>query len=103
VVVEAVDKVPLRGRSMIAYLTLAALVGIILGLRFNAFVLGPALLTAVMGVVVSGFAVGHHPHMIALTLIVTMVSLQIGYVSGSILKAFIPQAARPTELELAKN
>jgi hypothetical protein len=79
---------------MFIELTLAALVGMILGMRFNAFVLGPALLTTAMGAAVRGVAEGHEPRVIAVVMMVTMTSLQVGYVGGSILQVRSPQEAR---------
>ena len=54
-------------------------------MRFKVLVLVPAILLAAIVVIASG----HEPKMIALTLMGTVVLLQIGYVVGSMLRATI--------------
>jgi hypothetical protein len=70
----------LSGGEMAAFLVAGAIVGVILGLRFRVLVLVPAILLATLIIVLSGSG---HQNML-LTLIGTVVSLQMGYVAGSI-------------------
>jgi hypothetical protein len=66
--------------KMAIFLITGAIVGIILGLRFKVLVLVPAILLATIIIVVSG-----SDHQL-LTLVGTVVSLQIGYIAGSVLR-----------------
>ena len=67
---------------MVVFLSIGTIAGILLGLRFNVFVLVPAILLAT-GVIVAS---GHEPKMTALTVFGTAVSLQIGYLAGCIVR-----------------
>ena len=75
---------------MIIVLIVSTIAGVILGLRFKVFVLGPATLLATAAITVSGLASGREPRMIALTVFGTVASLQIGYFVGGILQIMIP-------------
>ena len=75
---------------MIVFLIIGAFAGIMLGLRFKVFVLGPATLLVTAAITVSGIASGHEPRMIALTVFGTLASLQIGYFVGGILQVMTP-------------
>ena len=70
---------------MVVFLVIGTIAGILLGLRFKVLVLVPATLLAAIFVIASG----HEPKMIALTLMGTVVLLQIGYFVGSTLRAII--------------
>jgi hypothetical protein len=74
---------------MATFLVSGAVVGVILGLRFRVLVLVPAILLATVAIILSGG--GHKLSMIVLTLVGTVVLLQIGYIAGSVLRSF----ARP--------
>jgi len=65
---------------MAVFLVTGAIVGIILGLRFKVLVLVPAILLATIVIVLSGSDYK------LLTLVGTVVSLQMGYIAGSILR-----------------
>ena len=75
---------------MIVFLIIGAFAGIMLGLRFKVFVLGPATLLVTAAITVSGIASGHEPRIIALTVFGTLASLQIGYFVGGILQVMTP-------------
>jgi hypothetical protein len=62
---------------------IGAIVGILLGCRFKVFVLLPAILVAAGVIIVTV----HGLKIIALTLLITVVSLQIGYFAGASLRA----------------
>jgi hypothetical protein len=74
---------------MAAFLVTGAIVGVILGLRFRVLVLVPASVLAIVVIILSG--IGHKVSTIVLTLIGTVVLLQIGYIVGSVLRS----SARP--------
>jgi hypothetical protein len=65
---------------MFVFLITGAIVGIILGLRFKVLVLVPAILLATIIIVLSGSGDK------LLTLVGTVVSIQMGYIAGSILR-----------------
>jgi hypothetical protein len=65
----------------------ATFVGAILGMRFRAPVLGPAVLIVAAVAIVSGVASGDGAKAIALSVIVVAGSLQVGYIAGCILPA----------------
>jgi hypothetical protein len=69
---------------MAVFLVTGAIIGILLGLRFKVLVLVPAsvLATVVIIIIESSQKLG----VIVLTLIGTLVALQLGYLAGSILR-----------------
>jgi len=69
---------------MTAFLVAGAAIGLLLGLRFRVLVLVPAILLATVVIILSGS--GHKLSVIVLTLVGTVVSLQLGYITGSILR-----------------
>ena len=70
---------------MAIFFITGAIAGIILGLRFKVLVVIPAILLATVVIIVSGS--GDKLSAIVLTVVGTAVSLQIGYIVGSILRA----------------
>jgi len=67
------------GMMTVAFFVIAVIAGLVLALRFKVFVLVPATLLAAVAVI----AVGHQPKVtMALTLLGTVVLLQIGYLVG---------------------
>src|SRR5271169_2964948 len=78
-----------REGEMAAFVVTGTIVGVILGLRFRVLVLVPAILLATAVIILSGS--GHKLSTIVLTLVGTVVSLQIGYIVGSVLRSL----ARP--------
>jgi len=77
---------------MAVFLITGAITGILLGLRFKVLVLVPASVLATVVVIVSRS--GHELGMIVLTLVGTLVALQMGYLAGSILR-FLARAYLP--------
>ena len=75
--------------GMAVFLIAGAIAGILLGLRFKVLVLVPASLLAAVVVIIG--QLGHTLSMIVFTLVGTLVSLQIGYIVGSVFRSF----ARP--------
>jgi hypothetical protein len=74
------------GMVMVAFFVFAVIAGILLALRFEVFVLVPATLFAAVVII----AVGHQPKVtIALTLLETVLLLQIGYLIGWTLRAHV--------------
>jgi hypothetical protein len=69
---------------MIGFLIIAAIAGILLGLRFKVFVLVPAVLIAA-GVVI---IIGQGLKMVALTMLAITALLQIGYFFGCIVRVY---------------
>ncbi len=70
---------------MIVFLIVSAIAGMMIGLRFKVFVLGPATLLAMAAATVTGIGSSHDAKTIAFTVFGTMASLQIGYFAGRIL------------------
>jgi hypothetical protein len=69
---------------MAVFLVTGVVIGILLGLRFKVLVLVPASILATVVVILS--ASGRELSVIVLTLIGTLVALQMGYLAGSILR-----------------
>lgn len=69
---------------MAVFLITGAITGILLGLRFKILVIVPASVVAVVIIIISQS--GQKLSMIVLTLVGTMVSLQIGYIAGGVLR-----------------
>ena len=82
--------------EMAVFLVTSAIAGILLGLRFKVLVLVPASVLATVVVIVSRS--GHELSVIVLTLVGTLVALQMGYIAGSILRflarTYLPGRAR---------
>jgi len=74
---------------MAIFLVAGVIIGILLGLRFKVLVLVPASVLATVVIILSGS--GHELSTIILTLVGTVVSLQMGYIAGSVLRSL----ARP--------
>lgn len=71
---------------MVVFLTVGTFAGIVLGLRFNVFVLVPAITIAIAAIALSDLARHQNIGVIAVTAFATMVLLQIGYLGGRALK-----------------
>jgi hypothetical protein len=84
-----------RGTLMMVFLIIATTAGILLGLRFKVFVLVPAVLIAASLVIITG----HGLKMVALTILATTASLQIGYILGCVVRvyaaAYLPARTTP--------
>jgi len=74
---------------MAVFLVTGAIAGILLGLRFKVLVLVPASVLAAVIIIIGQS--GHTLNMIVFTLVGTVVSLQIGYIVGSVFRSL----ARP--------
>jgi hypothetical protein len=81
---------------MAVFLVAGAIIGILLGLRFKVLVLVPASVLATVVIILSGSS--HELSVIVLTLVGTLVSLQIGYLAGGLLRylvrAYLPAWTR---------
>jgi hypothetical protein len=69
---------------MTIFLVTGAIIGILLGLRFKVLVLVPASVLATVVIILSG--IGHELSVTVLTLVGTLVALQMGYLAGSVLR-----------------
>jgi len=72
---------------MLVFLIAGVITGVLLGLRFKVLVIVPASLLAAIIIIATG--AGQQLGAFVLTLLVTLASLQIGYVVGSILRALV--------------
>ena len=81
---------------MAVFLVAGVIIGILLGLRFKVLVLVPASVLAAVVIILSES--GHELSVIVLTLVGTLVSLQMGYLAGGILRylvrAYLPAWTR---------
>jgi hypothetical protein len=81
---------------MAVFLVAGAIIGVLLGLRFKVLVLVPASILAAVVIILSES--GHELSVIVLTLVGTLVSLQIGYLAGGLLRylvrAYLPAWTR---------
>jgi hypothetical protein len=81
---------------MAVFLITGAITGILLGLRFKVLVLVPASVLATVVVIVSRS--GHELSVIVLTLVGTLVALQMGYLASSVLRflarSYLPRRTR---------
>jgi hypothetical protein len=88
---------------MLVFVITGAIAGILLGVRFKVLVLVPAFLVAAVVIIINGS--GHTLSSIVLTVLGTVVSLQIGYIIGSVLRAFarahLPAAQRHQRVRFA--
>ena len=70
---------------MAAFLVTGAIIGVLLGLRFKVLVLVPASVLASVAIIISQS--GNKLSMIVLALVGTVVSLQMGYIVGSVFRS----------------
>ena len=70
---------------MVVFLIIGTIAGILLGLRFKVFVLAPVILLATGAIIASG----HEPKTTAVTVFGTVVLVQIGYLAGCIVRAYL--------------
>jgi hypothetical protein len=81
---------------MVVFLVAGAIIGILLGLRFKVLVLVPASVLATVVIILSES--GNELSVIGLTLVGTLVSLQVGFLTGSILRflvrSYLPERMR---------
>ena len=75
---------------MVVLLTIATLAGFVLGLRLKVSVLIPATLLATAVTITCGIVSGHAAGVIAFATLGILTSLQIGYLVGSVLEAYLP-------------
>jgi hypothetical protein len=78
---------------MLAIGTLAAVAGLVLGLRFNIFTL-LLLALAIVLIFVVGVLAGTSPLVFALKTLAALASIQISYLFGGLLAAHFPARAR---------
>ena len=96
---------------MFAFLIVAVFVGIGLGLRFNIFVLVPAILIGIVLITLSNIATRQGTGVILVTAFASVVLLQIGYIAGRVLKVasqthsstWTLTGQRPPKSELTKS
>jgi hypothetical protein len=79
---------------MMVFLVIATIAGILLGLRFKVFVLGPAVLIVACAIAVTG----HGLKVIVLTIFATAVLLQIGYIFGYVVRVYADAYHAPAPL-----
>jgi hypothetical protein len=80
---------------MLAVTILVAATGLVLGLRFNVFVLALMLLLATTSIFAIGIWGGGNPLVVALNLLATLASVQISYLIGCLIAAQFPTRAKP--------
>jgi hypothetical protein len=77
---------------MINLAAFGLMAGFLLGLRFRVLILGPAMIFATIGTGATGILTSQPPRMIALGVLGILVSLQLGYIIGSVVLAYLPEA-----------
>ena len=85
---------------MAVFLITGAIIGILLGLRFKVLVLVPASVLATVVIILSG--IGHELSVTVLTLVGTLVALQMGYLAGSVLR-FLARSYLPTRTRYRRH
>ena len=81
---------------MLAITILVAATGLVLGLRFNAFVLGLLLLLGITSIFTIGIWSGGNLGVVALRALAMLASVQISYLIGFLIAAQITARAKPT-------
>lgn len=81
---------------MLAITILIAATGLVLGLRFNVFVLGLLLLLGITSIFTIGSWSGDNLGVAALHLLAMLASLQISYLIGFLIAAQVTARAEPT-------
>lgn len=71
----------------------AALIGVVLGLRFKVFVLAPAIVSASAVILVNGLVLGSSYWSILLAALLTVTALQAGYFAGSAIRFLAKRAS----------
>ena len=80
---------------MLAITLLVAATGLVLGLRFNVFVLGLLLLATTAGTFTVAIWSGGNLRVVALHLLATLASVQISYLIGCLIAAQFPARSKP--------
>jgi hypothetical protein len=75
---------------MAALLTVGVIAGMLLGLRFKALALCPALIVVAFATAATGIATGHHIGSVVLDIGLVTTALQIGYFGGCIIRIPVP-------------
>ena len=78
---------------MVTFVIVSAVVGAVLGLRFNVSIFVPTILIVMAAVIFGGIATRHEPAVIALILFGTVASLELGYVAGCVVRPMLPRHA----------
>jgi hypothetical protein len=81
---------------MLAITILVAATGLVLGLRFNVFVLGLLLLLGITSIFTIGIWSGGNLGVVALHALAMLASVQISYLIGFLIAAQITARAKPT-------
>ena len=81
---------------MLAITILVAATGLVLGLRFNVFVLGLLLLLGITSIFTIGIWSGGNLSVVALRALAMLASVQISYLIGFLIAAQITARAKPT-------
>jgi hypothetical protein len=79
---------------MLAIVLLIAATGLVLGLRFNVFVLALLVLLVITSIFAAGFWAGSNALVLALRLLATLALVQISYLIGCLIAAHIPTRAK---------
>jgi len=74
---------------MLAISLFCAAVGVALGTRFKILVLGPAFVLALLSTISFGIAARWGFREVAATLLISLVALQVGYLTGSLVSHFV--------------
>jgi hypothetical protein len=83
---------------MLIFSIVAAALGAALGLRFRISVLVPAIFVAATIVAISGIVLGDSARTIALTAFLVATSLQVGYLTGCVLRVIFALERFPKRL-----
>jgi hypothetical protein len=90
---------------MAVFLVSGAIIGIFLGLRFKVLVLVPASVLAIVVIILTESR--NEVSVIVLTLVGTLVSLQVGYLAGSVLgflaRSYLPGRTRYRRSGMREN
>src|SRR5580692_6427379 len=82
---------------------ISILIGVALGLRFNALILVPTIVLGAVITAVVGFAHGNPIWSVAFAMVSSTAGLQIGYFVGAVTSAAVAGRVRSTNKDVAQN
>ena len=92
-----------EGAPMLFVVAITFIAGIALAQQFAVLILGPATVATIIITASGGAIIVDHPWTISLAIVTAVVSLQIGYFSGAIIKQFLTMSRAERSNGLSLN
>ena len=84
--------------TIMTLVTMAALIGAILGLRFKVLILVPAFVISSVAIFGTGIAHSDNPRSMLLTVFLAITALQLGYMAGALICSIVAKTRARKDL-----